>query len=120
MKGSLLIAVLAAAFAVGQAPDNSKTNQRDRGDSSATADQAKTNKADTDLAKKIRQSVYADKTLSTYAHNVKIVVQDGHVTLRGPVRTEAEADEVKRKAVDVAGAENVISQLEVAPDKKSN
>jgi hyperosmotically inducible protein len=119
MKGPLLIALLAAGLAAGQAPDNSKTNQRDRGDSATTADQAKSSKADTDLAKKIRQSVYADKTLSTYAHNVKIVVQDGHVTLRGPVRSDAERDEIKQKAVEIAGADNVVSQLEIAPGKNN-
>jgi osmotically-inducible protein OsmY len=119
MKGPLLIALFAACLAVGQAPDNSKTNQRDRGDNPTTADQSKANKADTDLAKKIRESVNADKTLSTYAHNVKIVVQDGHVTLRGPVRTDAERDAVKQKAVDIAGADNVVSQLEIAPGKNN-
>ena len=119
MKGPLLIALLAAGLAVAQAPDNSKVNQRDRGDGSPTADQAKSNKADTDLAKKIRQSVNADKTLSTYAHNVKIVVQDGHVTLRGPVRSDEEREEIKQKAVNIAGAENVISQLEIAPGKNN-
>jgi osmotically-inducible protein OsmY len=118
MKSPLLIVLLAGGLAVGQAPDNSKTNQRDRGDTT-TADQSKTNKADTDLAKKIRESVYADKTLSTYAHNVKIVVQNGQVTLRGPVRNDAERDEIKQKAVDIAGASNVVSQLEIAPGKNN-
>jgi hyperosmotically inducible protein len=115
MKGPLLIALFAAALAAGQAPDNSKTNQRDRGDGSVTADQQqKTSKADTELVRKIRQSVYSDKTLSTYAHNVKIVAQDGRVTLRGPVRTPAERDAVQQKASAIAGVDNVTNQLEIA------
>jgi len=117
MKGSILIAILAAALAVGQAPDNSKTNQRDRNDGSVTADQQKMNKADSDLVQKIRQSVYADKSLSTYAHNVKIVAQDGRVTLRGPVRTQAERDQIQAKAVAIAGADSVTNQLEIVPEK---
>jgi osmotically-inducible protein OsmY len=118
MKGPLLIALVAAALAAGQAPDNSKTNQRDRTDPSATADQQKMNKADTDLVQKIRQSVYADKSLSTYAHNVKIVAQDGHVTLRGPVRSQGERDQIQAKAAAIAGADSVTNQLEIAPESK--
>jgi osmotically-inducible protein OsmY len=117
MKGSILIAIVAAALAAGQAPDNSKTNQRDRNSDSPTADQQKMNKADSDLVQKIRQSVYADKTLSTYAHNVKIVAQDGHVTLRGPVRNQTERDQIQAKAVAIAGADSVTNQLEIAPEK---
>ena len=117
MKGPLLIAIVAAGLAAAQAPDNSKTNQRDRTDPSATADQQKMNKADTDLVQKIRQSVYGDKSLSTYAHNVKIVAQDGHVTLRGPVRSQAERDQIQAKAAAIAGADSVTNQLEIVPEK---
>ena len=57
-----------------------------------TADQQKENAADRDLTKKIRQAVVGDKSLSTYAHNVKIVAQNGQVTLKGPVRSDAGKD----------------------------
>jgi hyperosmotically inducible protein len=118
IKGPVMIAILSAAFAVAQAPDNTKTNQRDRGDSAAvTADQQKMSKEDTELARKIRESVYADKTLSTYAHNVKIVVQNGKVTLRGPVRSQEEKDQIQQKAESVAGADNVTNQIDIAPKK---
>jgi len=113
----LLVFVLGGVLAVAQAPDNSKTNKRDRDDRSATADQMKMSKADTDLTRKIRQAVVADKSLSTYAHNVKIVVKDGQVTLRGPVRNDAERDSVQQKAASIAGTEKVLNQLEVTPTK---
>jgi osmotically-inducible protein OsmY len=119
MKGSLFIAIFAAALAVGQAPDNTKTNQRDRNDHAVTADQQNMTKADLDLLQKIRQSVTADKTLSTYAHNVKIVVQEGNVTLRGPVRTQAEREAVEQKAVAIAGASHVTNQLDLVPEKSN-
>ncbi len=64
------------------APDNSKTN-RERKQGSPTADQQKVNASDTDIAKQIRSSIMKDKSLSTYAHNVKIIAQDGKVTLKG-------------------------------------
>lgn len=60
-----------------------------------------------------------DKSLSTYAHNVKIISQDGQVTLKGPVRTEEEKKSVEAKAVEVAGAGRVINQITIAPAKGS-
>jgi osmotically-inducible protein OsmY len=98
-------------------PDNSKTNQRDRDKTSPTADQQKMNPADRDTTRKIRMALHNDKTLSTYAHNIKIVTQDGKVTLRGPVRSEDEKSSVEAKATEIAGAGNVTNQLEIAPPK---
>ena len=71
-------------------PDNTKVNKADRAQGAVTADQQKESEADRDLTKKIRQAVVGDKALSTYAHNVKIVSQDGQVTLKGPVSSEAD------------------------------
>ena len=99
------------------APDNSKTNKRDRDKSSPTADRQKMNPTDRDLAKRIRSAITDDKSLSTYAHNIKIISQDGKVTLKGPVRSEEEKSAIETKATEVAGAGNVINQLEVAPPK---
>jgi len=73
-------------------PDNTAVNQRERSPGEATADQQKVNAADLALTAKIRKSVMADKSLSNYAHNVKIISQNGTVTLNGPVRSD---DEVK-------------------------
>lgn len=97
------------------APDNTKTNQRDRDKNSPTADQQKMNAADRDLTKKIRQSIHQDKSLSMYAHNVKIIAQDGKVTLKGPVRTEEEKSAIAAKATAVAGDGNVVNMIEIAP-----
>jgi osmotically-inducible protein OsmY len=97
------------------APDNTKTNKRDRDQSSPTADHQKMNATDRDLAKRVRSAIVVDKSLSTYAHNIKVVAQDGKVTLKGPVRSEEEKSAIETKAAEVAGAGNVINQLEVAP-----
>ena len=94
-----------------QSPDNSKTNQQDGG--SATADQQAENQSDRDLARKIRKSIVDDKNLSTYAHNVKIITRDGTVTLKGPVRTNDEKSAIAAKAVEIAGAANVKSEITV-------
>ncbi len=57
----------------------------------------------------------ADKALSVDAHNVKIVTVNGHVTLNGVVRSEAEKSATIAKAVTVAGSDNVLDALRVAP-----
>jgi osmotically-inducible protein OsmY len=98
-------------------PDNTKVNTRDRAKGAVTADQQKENAGDRDLTQKIRRAVMADKSLSTYAHNVKIVAQGGQVTLKGPVRTAEEKQSVEAKAVEVAGAGHVTNQMSIAPSK---
>jgi hyperosmotically inducible protein len=96
------------------APDNTKTNQGDANQGATTADQQKMNPADRATTKQIRSALMQDKTLSTYAHNIKIITQDGHVTLKGPVRTEDEKTAIGEKATQVAGAGNVTNHLKVA------
>jgi osmotically-inducible protein OsmY len=75
------------------------------------------NPTDRAITQKIRKAVHDDTSLSTYAHNIKIITQDGKVTLRGPVRSEDEKNNLQAKAVKVAGQENVTNQLEIAPSK---
>ena len=96
-------------------PDNTKVNARDRAKGAQTADQQKDNASDREIAQKIRQAIVGDKTLSTYAHNVKVIVRDGQVTLKGPVRSKDERHAVESKAIDVAGADHVTNQISVAP-----
>ena len=93
------------------APDNTRANQ----EAGKTADQQKQNASDRELARQIRKAVVADKSLSTYAHNVKIIATSGVVTLRGPVRTEEEKTTIEDKAKAIAGAGNVRNELTVAP-----
>ena len=64
---------------------------------------------------RIRKAVIADKSLSSYAHNVKIIATDGKVTLKGPVRSEAEKASIEQKAVDVVGAGKVTNEITVKP-----
>jgi len=99
------------------AADNTKTNERDRSASEATADQQKENRSDRDITQQIRQSIMKDKSLSTYAHNVKIVTQNGQVTLKGPVRSEDEKRAIETKAAEVAGENKVSSKLNIKPQQ---
>jgi len=95
-------------------PDNTRANK----DGGQTADQQAMNKSDRQLTQQIRKSVMDDKTLSTYAHNVKIIAQDGTVTLRGPVRSEDEKAAIEAKAKAVAGVSAVNNELTIAPKKQ--
>ena len=95
------------------AADNTGTNRRDRKDSEPTADQQKNDKSDLDLTAEIRRSVMADKALSTNAHNIKIIAENGKVTLKGPVSTAKEKKIVEKKAQQIAGSENVVSEIQI-------
>ena len=98
--------------------DNTSVNKRDRQKNEPTADQQKENKPDRELAKAIRSAIVKDKSLSTYAHNIKIISENGRITLKGPVRSEKEKKAVETKATEIAG-KNVKSELSVAPDAKT-
>ena len=89
------------------APDNSSQNKNH----DKTADSQKENTSDREITQKIRQSIMADKSLSTYAHNVKIITRDGQVTLKGPVQNENEKSTIQSKAAEVAGSSKVVNQL---------
>ena len=107
-----------AGSALAQTPaDNTKVNTRDRSEGAVTADQQKENAADRTLTQKVRQSLMRDKSLSTYAHNVKIVSQGGEVTLKGPVRSDEEKQIIEAKAAEVAGTGHVRNELTIAPAK---
>jgi osmotically-inducible protein OsmY len=96
------------------APNNTSINKDRIG---PTADQQKMNRSDRAITQKIRKAIHHDRSLSTNGRNIKIFIQDGKVTLRGPVRSEEEKGNLEAKAANVAGQENVSNQLEVAPWK---
>ena len=124
VRFSLCAGLLLGSVAIGHAQepanqqaapavDNTKMNQRDQNKAEPTADQQKENRSDRDITQQIRKSIMSDKSLSTYAHNVKIITQDGQVTLKGPVRSESEKQTVATKATEVAGANKVTNDLNV-------
>jgi len=96
--------------------DNTKVNKRDRKGAEPTADQAKNKTSDREIMRQIRRAVLKDKSLSTYGHNVKIISQDGKVTLKGPVHSEEEKRAIESKAIEVAGDGNVTNELTVKGD----
>lgn len=95
------------------APDNSEINQRDRGASAVTPEMQGDDPADVETTRKIREEITGDDSLSTTAKNVKIITQEGKVTLRGPVNSPAEKEKIAKKAEQIAGAGKVENELEV-------
>ncbi len=99
------------------AADNTKMNKGDANKGATTADQKKMNLSDWAITPKSRAEFTKDKSLSTYADNVKIITRDGKVTLKEPVRTGDEKSATEAKASAIAGDGNVSSQIEVVPPK---
>ena len=115
---SSLGAIWAQDNGASQVPaDNTKVNQRDRNPNEPTADQQKENRSDRQLTAQIRREIVKDKSLSTSAHNVKIITQNGAVTLKGAVKSDAEKQAIESKAAQIAGDGKVNSELQVAPTK---
>jgi osmotically-inducible protein OsmY len=91
------------------APDNSKQNKNQ----TQTADDQTNAKSDRLITQKVRKAIMADKTLSTYAHNVKIVTVNGAVTLKGPVQSEEEKQKVASEAANAVSADKITNELTV-------
>lgn len=121
MRTTVIAASLALAMA-GSAPlawaenypaDNTGKNVRDRtGDTVTSGDQSE-DTADVTITQEIRKAIVSDKSLSTNAHNVKIITADGIVTLRGPVNTPEEKAKISATAQRIAGVKQVQNQLEI-------
>lgn len=90
--------------------DNSATNKSH----AVTADQQSEASADRALTQKIRKAIMADKLLSVFGHNVKIITKGGAVTLKGPVPSDDEKERIGSLAADAAGGpDKITNQLTV-------
>lgn len=96
--------------------DNSAINQRDKNGTLKTPLDQKENQKDIDITANIRRQL-VDTNMLINAQNVKIVTQDGKVTLRGPVSSDDEKIQIENIARRVAGDAKVDNQLDVV---KSN
>ena len=91
--------------------DNTRMNKADQKNTQPTAQNQSNEKADRELAAAVRKAIVRDKSLSTNAHNVKVVAKDGTVTLHGPVRSDDEKTKVSQLTRQVEGVSNVDDQL---------
>lgn len=92
-----------------QQPDNSGQNKHH----AKTADNQNNAKEDRLTTQKVRKAIIADKDLSTYAHNVKIITENGTVTLKGPVKSAEEKQKVGSDAAGVVNQDKIVDQMTV-------
>ena len=117
-----LVAALGASWASAQtapqgqatpAADNTQMNNRDKGDPAQTPQTQSNAKADRELLASVRRTIVKDKSLSVTAHNIKILVEGGVVTLRGPVKSDEEKSKVESLAKSVAGVTSVDNKVDI-------
>jgi osmotically-inducible protein OsmY len=95
------------------AADNTKNNARDRSGQTVTPTDQPENPADRALVKTVRESLTGDDSYSTNAKNIKVIAQNGRVTLRGVVDSAQERDSIAAKVKSLAGVTACDNQLEV-------
>ncbi|WP_024297784.1 BON domain-containing protein [Methylomicrobium lacus] len=96
--------------------DNTGRNVRDKSDATLTPEDQMENESDITITATIRQAVVKDELLSVNAQNIKIITRNGVVTLRGPVKSEAESMKLQQIAKQTPGVVQVDNQLEnIAP-----
>lgn len=101
----------AAPSMPGPAADNTGRNKTH--DSRVEAEDQSNDEGDVALVAKIRRALTADENLSMNAHNAKVIVSGSRVTLRGPVASAAERQQVEGIVRRLAGARQVVNELEV-------
>ncbi len=99
------------------AADNTSKNQRDRSGETKTSGDQSNSSEDVKITATIRRAIVKDNSLSSTAKNVKIITADGTVTLRGPVKNEAEKTKIAELAQSSAGNAKIDNQLEVKASK---
>jgi hyperosmotically inducible periplasmic protein len=97
----------------GQDADNTARNKRDRSDAALTPGDQGNTEADREMARNIRRAVVKNDQLSTTAKNIKIIVEEGKVTLRGPVKSEEERTQIASIAQQQTQGGAIDNQLEV-------
>jgi osmotically-inducible protein OsmY len=99
------------------AADNTRKNERDRSGETTTSGDQSNSQEDVKITAAIRRAVVRDNSLSTTAKNVKIITANGMVTLRGPVKNDAEKAKIAELAQSAAGNAKIDNQLEVKTSK---
>ena len=120
MKGIILALACLIAFSLAALagnektkPDNTAVNERDRSGETKTSGDQSNSSADLKTTRAIRQALMKDGELSTTAKNIKVITANGHVTLRGPVKTAQEKAKIGQLAKSAAGGAQIDNQLDV-------
>ncbi len=110
---AMIVISTAALSSFGAPISNSSDTSVNPRTEGPTADQTKTSSGDVILTSEIRRELLKQYGLSTNAANIKIITDNGRVTLRGRVESAEEKTKVEQVAYDCAGKQFVTSNLEV-------
>ena len=99
--------------ATAKSADNTAVNVRDRTGATVMPTDQPNNAADIKLAAAVRRSIASEDSLSTMAHNIKLVASAGVVTLRGPVETAAEKARIEQLASAAPGVSSVRNEIDI-------
>jgi len=125
MKRTLLALACLSAFSLAALaadnekakPDNTTTNERDRSGETKTSGDQSNSSADLKITQAVRRALMKDRELSTTAKNIKVITANGHVTLRGPVKTAQVKAKIDQIAKSAAGGAQIDDQLDVKGSK---
>lgn len=113
VTGTVLSLSIAGVAATAQdqntKPDNSTQNKNQ----DQTAQNQSSAASDRELTAKVRKAIIADRDLSTYAHNIKIITQNGTVTLKGPVKSDDEKQKIESDVAGIVSHDSIVNQLTV-------
>lgn len=71
--------------------------------------------ADAQLQASVRKAIANDTSLSDAGHQVTVIVSDGAVVLRGPVKDDTEKTRIDTLVRQVGGVKEVTNELDVRP-----
>jgi len=115
----LSVFTLSAIAQESPASDNTRKNERDRSGETQTSGDQSNSSQDTQTTAAVRRAVVKDNSLSATAKNVKIITANGTVTLRGPVKNDAEKTKIAELAQSAAGSAKIDNQLEVKASRST-
>ena len=93
--------------------DNTAINERDRSGETETSGDQSNSSADLKITQAIRQALVKDSELSMTAKNIKVITNNGQVTLRGPVKNAQEKAKIDQLAKSAAGGAQIDNQVDV-------
>lgn len=91
---------------------NTGINKRDRDDTTLTPMDQMNNPSDLKITQEIRQALMKGE-FSMAAKNIKVITRNGTVTLRGPVETAAELEQISVLVKAMPGVKSIDNQLQV-------
>jgi osmotically-inducible protein OsmY len=122
----LTLALVAALVAVncmapqvqakGYNADNTKKNSKVVNGDKPTAQNQSNDKSSVDRTAELRKAIMKKKGLSSNAQNVKLIDENGKMTLRGPVNSAKEKDIIDSLAKNCYG-KNYVNEIEVVTPK---